>query len=183
MSRLDRPYYVGLLSAAAVHGAAHQRAQVFQVVTDVPMRPIRVARLRIEFHRSRNIADAPTTRIQTETGSMRVSTPEATALDLLRYPAACGYLSNVATVLIELAELLDPQRLAKLVARGRHPEAQRLGYLLDRLGLERLAKPLATIVASWRQRPVLLRPERPAGGLKHDPRWCVIANEEVAPDL
>ena len=183
MAYLDRPYYVGLLSAAAVHGAAHQRAQVFQVVTEVPTRPIKVAHLQIEFHRNRNIQEVPVTRIKTETGSMLVSTPEGTALDLVRYPEACGYLDNVATVLVELAERIDPRRLAKVAAKGRQPDAQRLGYLLEHLGLEKVAKPLATLVASWRRRPVLLRPDRPGGGLECDPRWYVIANEEVTSDL
>jgi predicted transcriptional regulator of viral defense system len=183
MAYLNRPYYVGLLSAAEVHGAAHQRAQVFQVVTEVPTRPIRVARLRIEFHRNRNIHEVPVTRIKTETGSMRVSTPEGTALDLVRYPEACGYMDNVATVLVELSERIDPRMLAKVAARGRHPDARRLGYLLERVGLEKVARPMAKLVASWRRRPVLLRQDRPALGLEPDPRWYVIANEEVTSDL
>ena len=47
MSYLGQPYYVGLLSAAAVHGAAHQQPQVFQVVTNIPTAPMTAARLRI----------------------------------------------------------------------------------------------------------------------------------------
>ena len=31
-----QPYYVGLLSAAAIHGAAHQQPQEFQVMTNRP---------------------------------------------------------------------------------------------------------------------------------------------------
>ena len=34
MTHLRRPYYVGVLSAAALHGAAHQAPHEFQVVTD-----------------------------------------------------------------------------------------------------------------------------------------------------
>ena len=34
MQHLGRSYYVGLLTAAAVHGASHQHAQVFQVMVD-----------------------------------------------------------------------------------------------------------------------------------------------------
>ncbi|MBI4602957.1 MAG: type IV toxin-antitoxin system AbiEi family antitoxin [Planctomycetes bacterium] len=183
MAYQGRPYYVGLLTAAEIHGAAHQRPQVFQVLTDVPMRPVEVGRVRIEFHRSRNTRAVPVERAKTETGSMRVSTPEATALDLMRYPEACGYLDNVATVLKELVERIDPRRIAKAVGSGRHPDAQRLGFLLEHLGLEKVAAPLARVVASWRRRPVLLRPERGARGLKHDPRWYVVPNEEVASEL
>ena len=34
--------------------------------------------------------ETPATRVQTETGTMLVSTPESTAFDLVRFPAACG---------------------------------------------------------------------------------------------
>ena len=38
------PYYVGLLSAAALHGAAHQQPQEFQVVSGAVLRPLTVGR-------------------------------------------------------------------------------------------------------------------------------------------
>ena len=180
MRYLGQPYYVGLLTAAAIHGAAHQQPQVFQVVTDAATRPIEVARVRIEFHRNRKVRKARVENAKTETGTMRVSSPEATAIDLVRYPHACGYLDNVATVLVELAERLDPKKLVKVAMEARHPDAQRLGYLLDLLGLQEVAATLARLVASWRRRPVRLRPDRPAEGLAHDPRWYVIPNEQVS---
>lgn len=39
MKFLGQPYYVGLLSAAALHGAAHHQPQEFQVVTNKQFRP------------------------------------------------------------------------------------------------------------------------------------------------
>lgn len=180
MRYLGQPYYVGLLTAAAIHGAAHQQPQVFQVVTDAATRPIEVARVRVEFHRSTTVRGAPVEHAKTETGTMRVSTPEATVIDLVRYPHACGYLDNVATVFVELAERLDPKKLVRVAMKARHPDAQRLGYLLDLLGLQELAAPLARLVASWRRRPVRLRHDRPSEGLDHDPRWYVIPNERVS---
>src|SRR3990170_3982800 len=42
-------YYVGLLSAAAMHGAAHQQPQEFQVVAGAVLRPLTVGRVRIRF--------------------------------------------------------------------------------------------------------------------------------------
>ena len=183
MAYLDQPYYVGLLTAAEIHGAAHHRPQVFQVITNVPTRSVEVARVRIEFHRNRNISAVPVERVKTEAGFMSVSTPEGTAIDLVRYPEACGNLDNVATVLVELAGRIDPEKLAEVAGRARHPDAQRLGYLLELLGLKNTAEPLARLVASWRRRPVLLRPGRDADGLEYDPRWYVIPNDQVTPDL
>ncbi len=99
MEYLRRPYYMGLLTAASLHGAAHQAPQEFQVVTDRPLGVIEVGRVRIRFMKKAHLARTPTVGVKTPTGEMRVSTPEATALDLVRYPEHCGGLSNVATVL------------------------------------------------------------------------------------
>ncbi len=43
---------------------------------------------------------------------MRVSTPEATALDLVRFVTAAGHIGNVATVLAELSEELTPNLIS-----------------------------------------------------------------------
>src|SRR3990172_3719807 len=72
-----QPYYVGLLSAAALHGAAHHQPQEFQVVTNVQVRPAVAGRARLRFFPKRHIQHAPTMAMKTETGAMRVSTPEA----------------------------------------------------------------------------------------------------------
>ena len=49
MRYLQHPYYVGLLTAAAYHGAAHQQPQQFQVVAAASLRPVRVGRVNIVF--------------------------------------------------------------------------------------------------------------------------------------
>lgn len=89
MHHLRRPYYVGLLSAAALHGAAHHAPQVFQVITDVPTRPLTVGRVRVVFVQGR-AGLSPTQTMNTPTGTLVVSTPEATALDLVRHATVCG---------------------------------------------------------------------------------------------
>ena len=185
MRFLKQPYYVGLLSAAAIHGAAHQQPMVFQVVTDKPTRPARAGRVRIEFHMSRIIESAPVAEVQTETGSMRVSSPEATAFDLVRFAAAAGHLGNVATVLGELAEKLDSAALAKLAHAYPAPEAQRLGYLLEQIGKPDLAESLMASLAVRRHRHILLAPGEAQDVHQASPdlRWRVIPNVTVEADL
>lgn len=183
MRYLGQPYYVGLLTAAALHGASHQQPMVFQVVTDRPTRPAIAGRTRAEFRMNRLVESTPVTDVQTETGSMRVSTPEATSIDLVRFPDACGGWSNVATVLAELAERIDPERLCSLAAGARAPEIQRLGFLLDRAGQPRLADPLLRVLSAKRYRPVLLAPEAPRGEDRAVSPWRVIPNQDVEPDL
>lgn len=183
MRFLGQPYYVGLLSAAAIHGAAHQQPMVFQVITDRPTRPARAGRVRIAFHMTRDIASAAVADVQTETGSMRVSTPETTAFDLVRFTPAAGHLGNVATVIGELADKLDSHALAKLADTYAVPDVQRLGYVLDRAGAQDLTRPLADWLARRRYRPVLLAPRRARGKAAADRRWRVIPNANVESDL
>jgi predicted transcriptional regulator of viral defense system len=175
-----QPYYVGLLSAAALHGAAHQQPQEFQVVTNAQLRPAVAGRSRIRFLRKRHIERTPTMAVQTETGAMKVSTPEATALDLIRYLQAAGHLGNVATVLAELTERLDARRLTDVAkAEGELSSAQRLGYLLEHIGAGEVAAELGEWVAAERPRFVALRPGYPSRRAPKDARWRVLVNERV----
>jgi predicted transcriptional regulator of viral defense system len=103
-----RPYYVGLLSAAALHGAAHQQAQEFQVITDRALRPAIAGRTQLRFFHKRHQAQTPTVALKVETGTMLVSSPEATAFDLVRYALAAGGFGNIVSVFTELAEKSDP---------------------------------------------------------------------------
>jgi predicted transcriptional regulator of viral defense system len=184
MHHLGRQYYVGLLSASALYGAAHQQPQEFQVVTGRPERPISVGRGRIRFVVKKNIAQALTTEVKTETGTMRVATPETTALDLVRYVSAAAGLGNVATVLAELAERINPQRLVKAARiNGELAHAQRLGYLLCRVGAKKQSRALADWLMTMHPRPVLLRANGSVQGHPTDPRWRVIVNEGIEVDL
>lgn len=185
MRAMGRPYYVGLLSAAALHGASHHQPQEFQVMTAAPQRPLRVARQRIRFYKTSRLDRTPVTDVKTPTGSLRVSSPEGTALDLVRFPKAAGYFDNVATVLSDLAEKLKPDALLSAAKRYTHlPTVQRLGYLLTLVGAEPAAAPLATLIAQERPRPVRLRSDRPvAADALRDPAWNVIVNDDVEAEL
>jgi predicted transcriptional regulator of viral defense system len=183
MRFLDQPYYVGLLSAAAIHGAAHQQPMVFQVITDRATRPARAGRVKIQFHINRRIEKRPGVELQTETGFMRVSTPEATALDLVRFVSAAGHIGNVATVLAELSEKLTPSALAKLADFYAVPDVQRAGYLLEQIGEHDLARALAEWLEKHRYRQVTLVPGKPKGRRSADPKWRIFVNERVEVDL
>ena len=49
MQFLDLPYYIGVLSAAALHGAAHQQPQEYHVVVPKPERAVRRPTVTIRF--------------------------------------------------------------------------------------------------------------------------------------
>lgn len=180
MAFSDRPYYVGLLSAASLHGAAHQQPQEFQVITDGQLRSVEAGRGRIRFFKKRGLESTPVLDVKTETGLMRVSTPEATALDLLRYRGAAGHIGHVVSVLAELAEKMDPVKTVEAAKLdGSLPNVQRLGFLLDLVGAGEVSSALAEWIAERGHRYVALRPDRPSDAASKDSRWRLLINEKI----
>ena len=121
MRYMGRQYYVGLLSAAAVHGASPQTPQTFEVIVDKRVRPRAVGRLMLRYFASRAMATAierrGIERRTSHTGGYNVSTPELTAIDLVAHVPYVGGLDNVATVFTELEGISGPCLAA--LAKGR----------------------------------------------------------------
>lgn len=183
MSRLSVPYYAGLLTAARFHGAAHQQPQQFQVVVPVNRPAIRCGRVVVEFVARHNAARMPTKSINTPRGFLQISSPEATAFDLVGYPEHCGGLDNVATVLAELLDQLDPATIADIAALSPVPWSQRLGYLLELVGGSARTQPLAELVVRRVSETVTLVPGGDLVRLPRDDRWKLAINTHVEPDL
>lgn len=183
MNYLNKPYYVGLLSAASMFGAAHHAPQEFQVLVPNQMRKIKIEHLRIVFIQNSYLDEISTSRRTTETGEITVSTPEATALDLVYYDDRSGYLDNVATVLSDLAERLDPEQLLK-ASKNYHSRAsvQRLGYMLDFLGVKELTIPLADWLSSQKLSRVPLSTRKPRSQGSRNRTWEIYVNQELNPD-
>lgn len=183
MAHLGLSYYAGLLSAAEYHGAAHQRPQVFQVVVEKGRPQVSCGRIRIWFVARRNVKQVPREKRNTPRGFIELSTPEATAFDLVGYPSRSGGLSNVATVLGELAEKLQPKRLAQVARLSPVPWSQRMGHLLEIVQAGKVTGPLAEYVARNAREYVPLNPQHEMDRCERSARWRLIVNEEVEPDL
>jgi predicted transcriptional regulator of viral defense system len=182
MKDMARPYYVGLLSAAQLHGAAHHGPQEFQVV--IPKRatrPVQAGNVLIRFHGKGPFDRSQTQEVKTPTGILRASTPETTAWDLVRYCKAAGGLENVATVLSELAEKLDGNKLRDtLKQHGEVLVGQRLGYLLDKLGQRKLSDSLIDWVKKSTLRP--LDPTALIAGASESRKWNLLINVRIEPE-
>jgi predicted transcriptional regulator of viral defense system len=187
MRFLGHAYYVGYLSAAEIHDAAHQRPQVFQVVTEAHLRARSFGRVHMVFIRSAGVVDRPTVRVNTPTGTMTVSTPEVTVLDMVSAPEHSGGLSNIATV---IADLLQESKLqladvARVSADYPLAVAQRCGWLIDFVAREigmQVDLDALSVVASQRSKPTPLASGNGLNGPRNR-RWNVIVNTEVEPDL
>jgi predicted transcriptional regulator of viral defense system len=181
MGHLGRRYYVALLSAAVYHGAAHQAPQVFQAMADGRVLDRAIGRVRLCFYTSAHVVDTPTERVVVHTGSIPVSSREATVVDLVREPRASGGINNVATILAEIGEL-DGSALGTLTARHGRALARRAGWLVERYGVCDDLGPLRLAARLDLGEPDLLVPSGPRRG-RSDPAWRVRMNVSVEPDL
>lgn len=176
-------YYVGGISAAEIHGAAHQRPQTYQVVVDRTLRAFEYGDLRLFFFQKKPITDRMWMQKTVPAGYLRVSTPEVTAYDLLFLPKACRSLSRVATVLVELGEVLKAPGLAALCGMGCETiPLQRLGWLLDHTGWEALTGKLRDVLQRRKPQWRRLEPQLPEQG-RRNARWRIIENTQVEPDV
>lgn len=182
MQHLGEPYYVALLSAAELHGAAHQRPQAFQVMVRTNRRAIECGEVRVQFIARKDMEGTSVVERKTPRGLLRVASPEATALELVGYADQSGGLDNVASVLAELAQALDADRLVSECGRSPIAWVQRLGYLLDLTEHRDLADELApTVIARARDVAPLVR-AKSRSGAPRDGRWKLAVNVTVEPD-
>lgn len=182
MQQLDEVYYVALLSAAELHGAAHQRPQSFQVMVKTNRRNIECGQVRVQFIARRDLELTPVVEHKTPRGPLRISSTEATALELVGYADVSGGLDNVASVLAELVEALDPQRLSAAAALCPIAWVQRLGYLLDLAGHREVGDVLVPRVEAGAHVVAPLVRAATRAGAERSKRWKLAVNATVELD-
>jgi len=180
---LGRPYYLALQSAASAHGSNPQAPQITQVITDRPVRPITIGKIQVRFFVKRAIAQTPAHQPPGAVAPLRVSTPEATAYDLIRYATAVGGIERAAETIRPLLPLMRARELKRVLvaqAKNEHPVARRLGFILDTFQTP-LAKTLAKTIRDWlpagKLPPIMLVPlkttNRPRTGKNGAPRGAL----------
>jgi hypothetical protein len=174
---------VALLSAAELHGSAHHRPQAFQVIVKRNRRAITCGEVRVQFIARKDMESTSVVEKKTPRGFLRVASPEATALELVGYADQSGGLDTVASVLAELVEAINPDRLVAECQRSPIAWVQRLGYLLDLTEHRDLADELApSVVARVKEVAPLVR-AKSRSGAPRDARWKLAVNATVQPDL
>ena len=140
-ARLRTPYYFGVDTAVAIHVGAALPEAICVVVRR--RRHMIAAGSAVELVGSAHVGRVPVETLQVEGRLARVSTVEATALDLMGY----HYTDNLVVETPEegvaiLAPLLDEDRLVEAASSMPVAWAQRLGWTLDRLGHRALTRAL-----------------------------------------
>lgn len=184
MSHWHKTYYVGLLSAAMFHGAAHQQPQNVQIMLPTTRPEVICGKVVIQFIQNVSCHKTPVESLKTPTGTLLVSTPEATAMDLVRFMRQSSGINRVATVIHELGEKLDKKKLLELTTVFKESAwVQRLGYLLEILGHEDAAKSLLSYLKNIESRIIPLVPYLERDGAKKCEKWRIYINANVESDL
>ena len=184
MKYLNKKYYVGLLSAAALHGAAHQQPTTFFVISECPApRNIFNNKLKIKFVSKQNIIEYGVIQKKTPAGRINVSSPELTAFDLLDNIKQFG-INRITTILMELYEVMLPSKLSKTARLvDNKANIQRLGFILENVvGEEKLSNALYKIISKINFTKVALSPLKKKTGELND-KWKIIINEPIETDL
>ena len=187
MKFLERPYYIGLLNAASFYGASHQQPQEFFVFTSFPvLRPTKKKGVKVNYISKKEIPEQLLQSRKTETGYLKISSPELTATDLVQFEKRIGGMSRVATVLNELTDEMKPQYFTKQFLKKIPVTAiQRLGYLLEKILNKEI---LATHLYEESQNTKLnffripLKASGKTKGFPFDEKWKIIINTEIEID-
>ncbi len=133
MKYLGRPYYISLLSAAALQGAAHQQPQVYFVCTTLPsIRDTNKRGIQIKYVSKRNFPKLHLIQKNTESGYVSLSDPILTCLDLINYHKTIGGLNRASTVINELSEeIIENDITIDILQLAPFADIQRLGYLWE----------------------------------------------------
>ena len=182
MEHRNTRYYVGLLSAAQYHGAAHHRPQEFQVVVERNRPAIVCGTVGVAFIARRNLAAVPVERFNNPRGMVVVSTVEATAVDLVGYMHRAGGVDRVAGVLSELGEILEPARLVEAARAAPVVWSQRLGYLLEHVGAGDRAVLLKAHVRHRARNFTKLLPGASAERALRSKEWRLLVNTGIEVD-
>ncbi len=183
MTHLGCEYYIGWLSAAALHGASHQAAQKFQVATSKAVSDRLVGRSSLCFFVRSRIEAVPTIKMTVASSLARVSTVGATMLDVAADLEVSGGLDNAATVISELAWEGEGFLSDVLTAAPLHSAAavRRLGWILENIaGVDGLDD-LLDLAKRGGESPSYLSPTSPKVGCL-DSRWNIILNKGVDPE-
>ncbi len=183
---LNRKYYLGLYTAAKIHGASHQQIQGdYMLVNKTKFGNIKKQNFDIRFFTS---TCWPSKNIQpkkSDAGIYYLSSPALTLVDLIRHQTKIGGINRMLATIEELSEELEEGDLIDLLSWYPYKSTlQRLGFLLDELtDTNSLAEILYEYLISIKYYPVLLSPKTSQKPGAAGNKWKVDINIKLEHDL
>ena len=183
---LQKNYYLGLYSAAAFHGAAHQQIQQDYIICNgSKMRDIKKDSFNLNFFQTTHWPKKNIIQKKSDAGLFNISSPALTLADLLHHQNKLGGLNRMLAIIEELAEIIQREDIQELITWYPHVNTfQRMGYLLEQFDVSQDI--LEIIQQHLRQQkvyPMLLSPmnnEKPGSA---NNRWKIDINITLENDL
>lgn len=151
---LGRPYYLALQSAASHYGANPQAIQEIQVMTDKPLRMLQIGKIRVRFFVKKSIRRIPTQELSPAYAPLLVSTPEATAYDLVKYANRIGGGERAAETIAPLLPSIRKRELQRVIAiEDNRVMAQTLNNMLEQASADKGSPALSSPNHKARLRP------------------------------
>jgi hypothetical protein len=144
---------------------------------------------RIEPTFKKEISEKYISVINSRTASVRIATPELTAIDLMTYMKRVGGISTASTVLAELVESIDFSKIEADFFYGVTASAvQRLGFLLEEVlnesavaeGLYVKAKQSGV---SFKATPLVTDSSNHSTVFSRSRKWDIAVNYRVESDI
>jgi len=188
MKHLNRPYYVGLLNAAAFHGASHQQPQEYFIFTVMPvLRPISKKGQKINFVSISELNPKFLVDIKTEMGYLKVANPLLTATDLIQFEKKIGGLNRATTILEELSEKINPEQInIEILNHVAVSTWQRLGYIWENVLEEKVLAENLFQKLEKNEKNLFRIPLKASGTKNNFPtnnRWKIIINTTIETDF
>jgi len=183
---LDRRYYVGLYSAAKLHGASHQQSQRDYLIIETPkLNAIKKKNFDIQFFTTGNWPSENVETKKSDAGAYKLSSPALTFVDLIHHHTKIGGLNRMLASLEELYDELEEQDVTALVSWYDHKSTlQRVGFLLDELiGQNPFAEIIYEKLKQQPYYPILLSPKKNQKPGSVNNRWKIDENIKLESDL
>ena len=185
MEYIGKPYYVGLLSAAAIYGASHQRAMVTQIVTIGPRSRTSNKNSLLDWNYRQQIPSELIESRNAEMGRINYSSAELTTVDIVQFASNIGGYQRAATVLAELVDVIDMSKMEGVLPYTTTTAMQRFGYLLEFVLFEQDKADQLYEMLKKRNgyfNAVMMSSEHPASNDKKSNRWRVNMNINIEID-
>ncbi|MCL1977760.1 MAG: hypothetical protein FWG55_06660 [Candidatus Bathyarchaeota archaeon] len=148
-SVLVEPYYIAYASALNYHGLTDQTPSATYVATTKPRNSKTILNTKIKFVTIPPHKIFGTEETEIENRKINISSKEKTIIDCLDHPEHCGGIEEVAKALYFAKNDLDPTKLVSYAQKiGNKTVLKRLGYLTEKLGMEKVLKTLSTLPLS-----------------------------------
>ncbi|WP_136468971.1 type IV toxin-antitoxin system AbiEi family antitoxin domain-containing protein [Flagellimonas onchidii] len=183
---LNKAYYVGLYSAARLHGAAHQQTQIDYVITQGSrMLDIRKKAIALDFFLTKNWPQANIVQRKSDAGYFNVSDPLLTIADLLYHQRKLGGINRMLANIEELLEEVTQGQVNSLLQWYPHKSVlQRLGFLLEYIAPQNnQLDPIYEYLMKQQFYPVFLNTADKNKPGSVDNRWKVDVNMKLESDI